>query len=270
MKILIPTAVIFLYSTLVYLYLIKKTGIRYRFLFIDNILVGTVTLIVIILALFTINNPVPTYLAIIFLVPGLAFLLTMIRFWRIPVRRSNEDQGCILSPADGKIIYIRRIISAEKAFSVKRGRISKLRELTGTDLLQFPCWLIGINMTPFDVHKNAAPVSGRIIFNKHIKGKFLSLKNHDSETENERHSLVIRNEKVSIGVVQIASRLVRRIDNYVEIGQHINRGEWYGMIRFGSQVDLIIPSDLGLEIKTGTQVFAGKTIIARPENENID
>ena len=73
-------------------------------------------------------------------------------------------------------------------------------ELTKTDLLKTPCWLIGINMTPFDVHKNAAPINGKIILNQTRKGKFFSLKGLESETENERHTLVIQNQKITIGV----------------------------------------------------------------------
>jgi phosphatidylserine decarboxylase len=194
----------------------------------------------------------------------------MIRFWRIPVRHSNSDPDSILSPADGKIIYIKQIETDQEAISVKKGRISRLAELTKTNLLTAPCWLIGINMTPFDVHKNAAPISGKIVLNLSRRGKFLSLKSPVSETENERHTLVIQNDKVQVGIVQIASRLVRRIDNYVKEGQMIGRGDWYGMIRFGSQVDLIIPSDFIIKVSLGNQVFAAKTIIATPNDEGTD
>ena len=125
-------------------------------------------------------------------------------------------------------------------------------------------------MTPFDVHKNAAPISGKVILNLSRKGKFLSLKLPESDAENERHTLVIQNEKTIVGVVQIASRLVRRIANYVEEGQLIERGDWYGMIRFGSQVNLIIPADNIVKVDTGTQVFAAKTLIATPSNEDFN
>jgi phosphatidylserine decarboxylase len=125
-------------------------------------------------------------------------------------------------------------------------------------------------MTPFDVHKNAAPVSGQIILSKHFNGKFMSLKSTLSESENERHTIVIRRNNIYVGVVQIASRLVRRIDTYIKKGDYIERGDWYGMIRFGSQVDIIFPDNFNPVIHLMQQVYAGKTIIAKIEHETSD
>ena len=93
------------------------------------------------------------------------------------------------------------------------------------------------------------------------EGKILSLKDFNSDKDNERNTIVIDNNKISVGVVQIASRLVRRIDTYIKEGNFIKKGSWFGMIRFGSQVDLIIPASVKLEIKTQQQVYAGKTIV---------
>jgi len=140
--------------------------------------------------------------------------------------------------------------------------LSKLNELTKTDLVKTPCWLIGINMTPFDVHKNCSPIDGKIILSKHIPGVFHSLKDFLSMTENERHTFVIKNNGLTVGVVLIASRKVRRIDSYVTENQKVKKGDWIGMIRFGSQVDLFLPIECDLEINIGTQVYAKKTIIA--------
>ena len=259
-------------SSLVYLYLIYKTGIRPRFLYSDNLLVAGVSIAtgITLQKYLYLGHLVPGLITVMVLVPVLAFALTMIRFWRTPVRNSDAGPEFILSPADGRIIYIKRIESGEDPVSVKNGRIARLVEITHTKLLQTPCWLIGINMTLFDVHKNAAPVSGTIRFNESKPGKFHSLKSFESETENERHTMIIENEDLSVGVVQIASRLVRRIDNYVQTGQHIRRGEWYGMIRFGSQVDLIIPAEYLIDVRVGDQVSAALTIIATPPNENTD
>ena len=117
-------------------------------------------------------------------------------------------------------------------------------------------------MTPFDVHKNCSPIAGKIILNKHIPGKFLSLKEPKAIIENERNTLVIKNDHITIGIVQTASKLVRRIDSYVKQGDEIKRGEWFGMIRFGSQVDLIIPATCKVNVEIGQQIYAKSSIIA--------
>ena len=123
-------------------------------------------------------------------------------------------------------------------------------------------------MTPFDVHKNCAPIDGQVILNQHFSGKFLSLKDDSALSENERNTYVISNGKIKIGIVQIASRLVRRIDSYVTQGAQVKKGEWLGMIRFGSQVDVIIPIEYKINVSIKEQTYAGETIIARLE-ENV-
>jgi phosphatidylserine decarboxylase len=119
-------------------------------------------------------------------------------------------------------------------------------------------------MTPFDVHKNCAPVSGRIVLNKHINGEFLSLKHPEAILRNERNTLVIQTENNEyFGIIQTASKLVRRIDSYVKENDQITQGKWFGMIRFGSQVDLIIPKQYLPNVKVGQQIFAATSIIAK-------
>ena len=258
---LIVTAVI---STLTYLYLHKKTRIRLRFLYIDNVMVILLTLLVYLLIAGLISDSYKMLLLLAspILVLGFAFGLTMIRFWRTPNRKIKASENELISPADGNILYIKKIEKGEVPVSIKKGLEARLEEVTQTDILAGPCWLIGINMTPFDVHKNCTPIKGEIILNKHIEGKFLSLKEPKAILENERNTLVIKNEKMTVGVVQTASKLVRRIDSYVKEGQQVDRGHWFGMIRFGSQVDLIIPDYCTVNVKIGEQIFAKTTIIA--------
>jgi len=251
-------------STLVYLYLHKKTRISLKYLYQDNIVaillsLGLFLLIAIPVSasyhwVFYILSPV--------FVLGFAFMLTMIRFWRIPNRRITAGENEIVSPADGNIIYITKVEKGEVPISVKKGLKATLSEVTQTNLLNTPCWLIGINMTSFDVHKNMSPVDGKIILNKHITGEFLSLKDPMALAKNERNTLVIKNDEMTIGIVQTASRLVRRIDSYVKEGDMISRGKWFGMIRFGSQVDVILPQSYQPSVQLGDQVYAGETIIA--------
>jgi phosphatidylserine decarboxylase len=251
-----------LISTILYAYLRKKTRIRLKYLYIDNI---AVIIPVIALAELAFLLHMHVTIIVFFLIPiltlGLAFAYTMIRFYRTPNRKVSAGDNVILSPADGNIIYIKRIEASNIPVSIKNGRSFRLNELTKTDLLLTPCWLIGINMTPFDVHKNSSPIEGKIVLNEHFNGKFLSLKDTDAVTENERNTYVIENNTLKVAVIQIASRLVRRIDVYVKKGQQVKCGEWIGMIRFGSQVDVIIPTSYEPCIIIGQQVYAATSVL---------
>jgi len=246
-------------STLLYLLLHHKTHMNKKFIFIDNPIVASLSFLLIYLLFGAVWY---SYIAVLFIIPVFSFIIIQIRFWRTPNRNLEALSDEIVSPADGNIIYINKIGVNDNFVSIKKGKISDLKEITRTDLLNKPCWQIGINMTPFDAHKNCSPIDGQIVLSKHVTGVFHSLKDFLSMTENERHTFVIKNEKLVIGVVLIASKRVRRIDSYVKNGQFVNKGEWIGMIRFGSQVDVILPENCNVKVEVGQQVYAIKTIIA--------
>ena len=105
-------------------------------------------------------------------------------------------------------------------------------------------------------------INGTVILNQHTKGVFLSLKTQDALTLNERNTIIIENDRLRVGVIQIASKGVRRIDSYVKSGAIVKKGDWLGMIRFGSQVDVILPYTADIKISLGQQVYAAKTVIA--------
>ncbi len=254
------------FSTVLYLYLHKKTRIRLIYLYLDNIavIIPTAGLMIFLVSMLGSSLVFIPILLVPVITLGLAFTYTMIRFWRTPKRKVKANPNEIVSPADGNIIYIKDISSGEVPVSIKEGLEAKLSELTGTELLNQPSWLIGINMTPFDVHKNCAPVEGTIILNKHISGEFLSLKHPQAILRNERNTLIIQtNSNECFGIIQTASKLVRRIDSYVKEKDTIKKGEWFGMIRFGSQVDIIIPKHYIPSIRVGQQVYAATSIIAQ-------
>jgi phosphatidylserine decarboxylase len=256
-------------STLLYTWLRHKTKIGIRYLYIDNPVTSALSGMIVYGVYRLQHSPgyMVTILLLLACVGGIAFLLTMIRFWRTPRRRVSAGPGQVVSPADGNIIYIKELINGECPVSVKLHRFSRLEELVKTPLLNGQGLHIGINMTPFDVHKNCAPISGKIILNKHFRGKFLSLKDYRSQTENERNTYIIKNDELEVGIVQIASRLVRRIDSYVSTGDEVSQGEWIGMIRFGSQVDIILPSGYRAAVSIGEQVYAAKTILAEKDED---
>jgi len=252
-------------STLLYLYLHKKTRISLKYLYQDNVVVILLSFLISwgLMTLLPLEIQALSFVFNAALVGGLAFAITMIRFWRTPTRSSAADPDCIISPADGNVIYVEKIAAGEVPISVKGNTLSRLDELTKTNILEGPCWLVGINMTPFDVHKNCAPIPGRVILNQHFDGKFLSLKLGEALKENERNTMVFDNNGLKVGIVQIASKLVRRIDTYVKEGDVLQRGQWVGMIRFGSQVDVIIPRKYKINVQVKDQIYAGESVLAQ-------
>jgi phosphatidylserine decarboxylase len=186
-------------------------------------------------------------------------------FFRDPERTPPQKEGIIVAPADGKIKYIKEINAGEVPVSIKGDRKATLTEFAKTDILENEGWLVGIVMSIIDVHKNRAPLSGKITLAKYTPGKFVSLKSAEGLTNNERNTIIIEGEKIKIGVVQIASRLVRRIVSYVKEGDTVKIGGRIGMIKFSSQTDLIIPKHCRVLVKEGEQVYGGVTVIAEFE-----
>ena len=206
----------------------------------------------------------------ILLIAATSISLLLWRFYRDPERIPPEDENIILSPADGKVIYIKEIKKGEIPFSEKGRRRFSLHNFVQSDVLSNGGHLIGISMNYLNVHVNRAPIAGKSSLIKHIKGNFFSLKRKEAVTENERVLTVIDNGQLKIGIVQIASRLVRKIVSYIHEGQEIQKGQRIGIIRFGSQVDLVLPdlTSLRIEVNPGTKVKAGISILATYEKIN--
>ncbi len=120
-------------------------------------------------------------------------------------------------------------------------------------------------MNILNVHVNRAPIEGKITLCKRTKGRFMSLRKQESEILNERVTTVISNGTFSVGVIQISSRLVRKIVSYFKKGDRLKIGQRLGAIVFGSQVDVVIPelNNLEIEVNPGEKVKAGISVIAR-------
>lgn len=114
------------------------------------------------------------------------------------------------------------------------------------------------------MHVNRAPIAGRVSVQRHFAGRFGSLKDPEAVVRNERSTTVIENSRLQAAVVLIASRLVRRIVTYVQANDEVALGERIGVIRFGSQVDLVLPARTELEVlvEPGQRVRAGESIVA--------
>lgn len=189
----------------------------------------------------------------------------LVRFYRDPERIAPDQDNIILAPADGVVKYVKHIDKGNIPFSSKGKESVRLSEPLLSILPDGRGYLIGIGMTFLDVHVTRAAISGKVTYFEHIPGSFCSLKKEDAPYTNERLVEIIANDRFSIGLIQIASRLVRRIVAYVRQGEQLDLGQRIGMIKFGSQVDMVLPmiEDLQVRVAVGEQVYAGISIIAQ-------
>lgn len=176
-----------------------------------------------------------------------AFLLLLITlfiiwFFRNPERKTPPDEKLVISPADGKVVKIEAVHD---------------HELTQGSFLK-----VSIFMNVFSVHVNRIPFDGRIEKIQYFKGKFLSANLDKASSDNERNGLLIRlTDGRTIGAIQIAGLIARRIVCWVHEGMTVKKGERFGMIRFGSRVDVLLPADATVLVKLGDKVRAGETPI---------
>ena len=192
-----------------------------------------------------------------------AFAVLAYRFYRDPERVAPDRDDAIVSPADGTVLYVHHSSNGELPVATKHGRNYTLRELTGTPLQIQSAIVIGIGMSFLDVHVNRAPIAGRIASLRRFPGLFGSLRDPHMIFANERVTTVIENGDLQVAVVQIASRLVRQIASFVNEGQEVSLGQRIGVIRLGSQVDLVLPAVEGLRVtvRPGEHVTAGESIL---------
>ena len=199
---------------------------------------------------------------------GLAGYL-MYRFFRDPERHIADQSKSMVSPADGIVRYVKIIGPEESLTCIKKGQPLPLDEDIRNRFFNEKSWLIGIEMSLLDVHVNRMPIEGDIVFQKHVQGEFLSLRNPEAMCRNEHVSTVISNGRMNVGIIQIASRLVRRIIIFRTLRDHVHAGERFGKIVFGSQVDLVFPcaETKSVLVKTGDHILAGISMIADITND---
>ncbi|MFH0810082.1 MAG: phosphatidylserine decarboxylase [Pseudomonadota bacterium] len=186
-------------------------------------------------------------------------------FHRDPERMPPDGGEVVVSPADGRILYIKELPGGRIATSYKQGWPFELTELRGfSGLLAEGGWLVGIAMNFLDVHVNRAPIRGEVVLSRLIKGKALSLKRLEALGTNTRRTTLIEGAWTTAAVIQITSRLVRQISCYIRRGDLVEAGQRIGMIRFGSQVDVLLPKLPGMVItcRPGQRVKAGESVIA--------
>ena len=186
------------------------------------------------------------------------------RFYRDPERAPPDRDDVVLSPADGEVIYVSESQHGVLPTAAKSGRQYTLQELVKTSLQATDATVIGIALNFLDVHVNRAPIAGRVVLQRRHGGPFHSLRKLESVFDNERVTIVIEKSGFEVAVVLIASRLVRRIVEFVREGETVALGQRIGAIRFGSQVDVVVPHTSGLKVlaRPGERVVAGESVLA--------
>jgi len=172
----------------------------------------------------------------------LALALFMAFFFRNPNREINMDKSVIVSPADGRVMSITEVDD----------------EFVGE-----PAQKVTIFLSVLDVHVNRSPIHGEIKFQEYFVGRFKAAYKTIATFENERHAIGIENDEMKVVVIQIAGLIARRIVSWVTLGNSLEKGQLYGLIKFGSCTELIVPKRVDILVKAGQHIKGGETIIGR-------
>lgn len=176
------------------------------------------------------------------IIPGV-FLVYVSFFFRNPERNIPKDGVVVVSPADGKVMSVCEVYDDEFLNEV------------GTKVTIF--------LSIFDVHVNRSPVAGEVKYQQYTCGRFRPAYKESAGCENERHSIGLENEHMRVLVTQVAGILARRIVSWVTLGSVLQQGERYGMIKFGSCTEVILPKNVEIVVKKGDRVKGGETVIGR-------
>ena len=172
--------------------------------------------------------------------PLLALAAFMAFFFRDPRRSIPSEPGIVVAPADGRVTIVRLADGHENPES-----------------------LISIFLSPLDVHVNRAPIAGEIVEIAHKTGRFVMATKADARLVNEQNTLIIQGEPLTVRCTQIAGILARRIVCWKRKGERVKCGERFGMIKFGSRTDLLLPPTVEILVREGMHVRGGETIVGR-------
>lgn len=191
----------------------------------------------------------PAVAALLFFVFGywwLGLLLTLLTlslafFFRDPRRELPSDPNVVVAPADGRVTRVTRVIPDDNSSPT----------------------LVSIFLSPLDVHVNRAPIAGLIRDVSYVRGKFLMATNEMASTVNEQNALTIEGERITVVCKQIAGILARRVVCWKKKGDRVSLGERFGLIKFSSRTDVILPQQVEVLVTEGSRVMGGTTIIGR-------
>jgi phosphatidylserine decarboxylase len=205
--------------------------------------VAIISFLLIVLSFFIQNNPLKITLVVIAAIT----LLGTLNFFRDPDRETPTGKDIIISPADGKIIITKKN--------------------THNDFAGENCSEISIFMSPLNVHVNRIPISGKVEYLKYFQGKFIAAFEDKASENNERMEIGLVSEEGKVFFTQVAGFLARRIVNELKIGDTVNIGDRFGMIKFGSRVDVFAPENWTPVAKLNDNVKAGETVLFKLKNK---
>ena len=178
------------------------------------------------------------------LIPAALFLfltLFTVFFFRNPERNTPSNENAVIAPADGVVIFLGKVLEPHTKLEMEK---------------------ISIFMSVFNVHVNRAPISGKVVDSFYTKGKFFDVRDERATFENEQQGLVIEAAPGSrLVVVQVAGLIARRIVCYAKLGDLLVRGRRYGLIRFGSRLDVYLPLGTTIKVTMGQKTVAGETVL---------
>ena len=191
----------------------------------------------------------PQWLAFVVYAVALFLLAFMLYFFRDPDRQIPGDPDALVSPADGKVVQIRQV----------KEPIYMKEEATQ----------VSIFLSPIDVHVNRVPASGTIEYVKYHPGVYLMAWDERASSMNERADFGLLHESgTKIFFRQITGFLARRIVYHIGEAEKVTAGQRFGMMKFGSRMDILVPNDMKIHVKEGDRTVAGESIIARFEDES--
>ncbi|WXJ93973.1 Phosphatidylserine decarboxylase proenzyme [Neomoorella carbonis] len=213
---------------------------------------------------------------------GIFWYLRKVWFYRDPVRVAPQEEGAILAPADGKVVYIKPFRDG-RVVAEKLGRPIPIEEIMKAPGLSDRGWIVGIYMSPLDVHFNYAPIDARVENMVHTQARVnlpmvdlweyirltylrraVDLFSHRYRLVNERLTIFLRGRDVQLAMVEIADKFVNKIKCFITPGQAVTRGQKVSFIERGSQVDLVIfRDDVEFAVRVGQQVYGARTVVAR-------
>ncbi|MBZ0198658.1 MAG: phosphatidylserine decarboxylase family protein [Ignavibacteriaceae bacterium] len=200
-------------------------------------IVAFFTFMCIAISFFTHNNYIKAALIIL----PLILLIFSLNVFRDPERTTPQKEAVVVSPADGTVLFVKEVV--DNKYINEKG------------------WQISVFMSPLNVHVNRIPINGNVEYVKYIEGKYFAAFEDKASEVNERAEFGISSKYGKVFFTQVAGFVARRIVFDIKEGDKVNIGERFGMIKFGSRVDVVVSSDWTPTVKKGEKVAAGETIL---------
>jgi phosphatidylserine decarboxylase len=198
---------------------------------------ASISFLLIAISLFVQNN----YVKYPLIIAGILILIFTLNFFRDPNRNIPKGDNIIVSPADGKVLLIKDVVE---------------QRFLNEEAIQ-----VSIFMSPLNVHVNRIPIDGKVDYLKYVEGEYLVAYHDKADLRNERSEIGITSQFGKVLFTQVAGMVARRIVYDLNLGDSVTMGKRFGMIRFGSRVDVIVPKKWNLKVKEGDVAAAGETIL---------